>query len=541
MDGALVKLFVCDPKISERFIVMVELADSGAEELVVATDDATIADVKMWDAIDLHGGPRRRLRLLGKAGGKRKKSVLGSKPVALMRLVEAEEVEEVLEYVTPEDLSVEMKFNGWLVQAVRGRLYTRRGKDLTRKFPAIIETLRHYPKAHLVGELVYWNENGVMEEPAVTHVAGTKDPEEAAAKLEELPGRFQVILFDILYNGRDLAKRPTWERRQILEATVEPTEDVELSKVFAFEEWERVYRRAVKLGGDGVVFKNLGAPYDWRPLGQTESRPVGYWWKLKPVKVDDFVVYDVTRGPKGSLLALLAQYWEGELLPVGKVNNFSAEVAQEVLDRLEEGPFVMEVAYQSRFPKPPGKLQHPRFERFRDDKGPEQAELPARYAPKKETRAEHLSGAREEGEEISRDATGRLRWGREAAGLLIRRTDYGRFLLVLRSADVMDPGVFGIPGGRVELGETTEEAALSESQEELGKLPRLLMLDRDIYRSGDFTYTTFLSEISGFDADLWKPTLNWENDGWFWMSADDVASIPEKVHPNVRRVIEKWR
>lgn len=52
---------------------------------------------------------------------------------------------------------------------------------------------------------------------------------------------------------------------------------------------------------------------------------------------------------------------------------------------------------------------------------------------------------RGESGEMSYDAEGRLRWGRRAAGILIQRIDTGEFLLVLRSADVMDPGVLGIP------------------------------------------------------------------------------------------------
>lgn len=326
--------------------------------------------------IALEGRKRRKKR-------PRKRALVGSKPVALMRLVEVDEVEEILEYVPEEQLSVEMKFNGWLTQWVAGKLYTRRGKDLTRKFPHIVDTLRNYPRTHLLGELVYWDAEGVMDEPAVTHVAGTKDPREAREKLEAMPGRFELALFDMLSaEGKDLTGLATHDRVGFLQALIPSGDEVKVSEVFEFKDWEGVYADATALGGDGVVFKNLEAPYIWRPLGQTEARPTGFWWKLKPIKTDDFVVYDVARGPKGSLLVLIGQYWRGELVPIGKFNNFSAEVEADILERIEEGPFVMEVAFQSRFPKPPGRLQHPRLERFREDKGPEQVELPARYAPR---------------------------------------------------------------------------------------------------------------------------------------------------------------
>lgn len=146
---------------------------------------------------------------------------------------------------------------------------------------------------------------------------------------------------------------------------------------------------------------------------------------------------------------------------------------------------------------------------------------------------------RAEGDETSRDAEGRLRWGRRAAGILIMRTDIDHFLLVLRSEDVLDPKVLGIPGGRVEPGENPEEAALSEAEEELGPLPPMKFVDHDEYVSGEFSYTTFLAHMDGKVAQPWKPELNWENDAWLWVTPQDLRGISE-VHPNVRRVIDKW-
>jgi 8-oxo-dGTP pyrophosphatase MutT (NUDIX family) len=147
--------------------------------------------------------------------------------------------------------------------------------------------------------------------------------------------------------------------------------------------------------------------------------------------------------------------------------------------------------------------------------------------------------SRGEGGELSYDAEGRLRWGRRAAGILIQRTDTKAFLLVLRSAEVMDPGILGIPGGRIEPGEQEEEAALGEATEELGSIPPIKFVNRDVYTSGDFSFVTFLALMNGKKAARWKPTLNWENDAWIWAKQDELHEIAE-VHPNVRRVIEKW-
>lgn len=146
---------------------------------------------------------------------------------------------------------------------------------------------------------------------------------------------------------------------------------------------------------------------------------------------------------------------------------------------------------------------------------------------------------RSEGSDLSYDAEGRLRWGRKAAGILIRRLDLGMFLLVMRSGEVLDPGLLAIPGGRVEPGEKEEQAALREAREELGPIPPLKFVDRDVYTSGDFSYITFLAFMSGKDADPWKPELNWENDAWAWLLPSELKGIAG-IHPNVLRVIRKW-
>lgn len=103
----------------------------------------------------------------------------------------------------------------------------------------------------------------------------------------------------------------------------------------------------------------------------------------------------------------------------------------------------------------------------------------------------------------------------------------------------MDPGVLGIPGGMIEPGEEDEIAAIRETQEELGFIPDVHIIDRDVYRSGDSEYVTFLAEMDGPDAARWIPTLNWENDAWAWVALDEVREITE-IHPNVRRILEKW-
>lgn len=311
-------------------------------------------------------------------------SRLGREPVSLMRLVEIDEVQEAIDSVGDEDrLWVEPKYNGWLIQVVDGRIYSRRGKDLTRKFRDIASQVAQYRGSHLLGELVYWNADGVMEEPAVTHVAGTKDPDEAHAKLEAMPGSFQLSLFDLIADrGRDISSLSTEARRDRLEALVRRQSwDVALSPVHPFRAWEPLYDEVTALGGDGVVLKNRDARYYWARLGETERRPMGVWFKLKPSLTDDFVVSGAHYGPKGRLILELSQYNDGELVFVSEMSNIARDLEPVLAKRAERHLFVVEVEFQDRFPDPPGALQHPRFVRLREDKHPRQVQLPERYAP----------------------------------------------------------------------------------------------------------------------------------------------------------------
>lgn len=139
---------------------------------------------------------------------------------------------------------------------------------------------------------------------------------------------------------------------------------------------------------------------------------------------------------------------------------------------------------------------------------------------------------RREGEELSYDAEGRLRWGKRAAGLILQREDSGEIFLTLRSQEVMDPGLWGIPGGRVEPGEDPFDAAVKESIEELGSLPDFMLAEHIESVSGEFTYTTYHVLVSGADARRWAPVLNWENDDAAW-----TVELPTKIHPGVLQAL----
>lgn len=101
-----------------------------------------------------------------------------------------------------------------------------------------------------------------------------------------------------------------------------------------------------------------------------------------------------------------------------------------------------------------------------------------------------------------------------AAGVMIV-TDAGKVLLLDRS----DGTGWAFPGGTVEPGETAEEAAIRECEEETGHKPTIRgEWTRRIADGVDFT--TFLASV----PEEFEPRLNHEHDAHCWLPVDDLAT-----------------
>jgi hypothetical protein len=108
-----------------------------------------------------------------------------------------------------------------------------------------------------------------------------------------------------------------------------------------------------------------------------------------------------------------------------------------------------------------------------------------------------------------------------AAGIMLLHD--GRVLLLKRAASAKDaPSTWGLPGGRVEKGESDEDAARREYGEECGT---------DGYK-GDLT--PLFTSRDGFKCYVGsgyaEPTLNGEHTDWKWASFDD---LPKPLHPSL--------
>jgi hypothetical protein len=114
-----------------------------------------------------------------------------------------------------------------------------------------------------------------------------------------------------------------------------------------------------------------------------------------------------------------------------------------------------------------------------------------------------------------------------AAGILHRVGD--SVLLVLRAPTAGDfPLHWGLVGGHIDDGETSEQAAIRESTEEIGRTPSepLRLLD---WSDGFTTYGIDLPEI-------FAPALNDEHIGYMWAP---LSALPQPLHPGVALTLSR--
>lgn len=304
-------------------------------------------------------------------------------PVSLMRLTQVDDPMEITKTIPEDQLWVEKKFDGWLCQVIISgdiKLYSRRGQDITEKFPQVVDALKQSdipPGAHLVGELVWWTPDNEQDVSRIQSIAKS-NVETALEKYNEFEGHAKLtILSALTINDKDVTKTPYKDVKTQLKTIIKPSKHLDLVESHPFDEWEQVMDEAIKENGEGIVFKNIESGYVFKPEGQTEPKPKGYWYKYKGGAgkhgTDDFVVYDYERTGAGSLLLSFGQFFKGELYQVGKIDSFGRDEEEEILDAAKHMPFVIEVGFQEKTKS--GKLRHQRFVRLRPDKDPKNCVL----------------------------------------------------------------------------------------------------------------------------------------------------------------------
>lgn len=113
-----------------------------------------------------------------------------------------------------------------------------------------------------------------------------------------------------------------------------------------------------------------------------------------------------------------------------------------------------------------------------------------------------------------------------AAGVFFYCTETKRYLYLLRT-DSKNPGNWGIPGGKIEEGETLFEGIARECEEEISFFPnkaKLIPIQKFVNHS--FTYHTFFCEVE----QEFSPQLNDEHCGYAWVGG---GQYPKPLHPGL--------
>jgi ATP-dependent DNA ligase I len=337
----------------------------------------------------------------------KKIDIVVGKPIKVMLALKVNTIAEAFEKVG-RPAQIEYKYDGFRVlihktKEGKIKIFTRRLDDVTKQFPEIVEYVRKHVDGEsfiLDGEAVGFDIKTKKYKPfqEISHRIKRKYDIEKLAK--ELP--VEINLFDILYyNGEVLINKPLKERRELLEKIVKPVKwKIVLAKKLITdkeEEAEKFYNEALDVGEEGVMFKNLNAPY--KPGAR-----VGYMIKLKPGETSlDLVITGAEwgTGKRAKWLSsfILSCYDPSKnvFLEIGKVGTGIKEKKEEGLSFEEltnllkpliveekgikvkiKPKVVVEVVYQEIQKSPTYSsgyaLRFPRLIRLRPDKAPKDAD-----------------------------------------------------------------------------------------------------------------------------------------------------------------------
>src|SRR5436190_763484 len=205
-----------------------------------------------------------------------------------------------------------------------------------------------------------------------------------------------LYVFDLLaFAGFDLRKLPLVKRKEILHKVLPQTGPLRYSEHFE-KNGEALYEQVVKLGLEGIMAKKADGPY--------RNGRSGDWLKIRADRIDDFVVvgFSKPKGTRGGFGSLhVGAYKDGKLVYCGRAGSgFSGDQLDEIsatLAALVRKTPPCEPPEHGALPKGPdhiwvepklvcdvrykeitrdGLLRQSVFVRFRDDKKPEDVQMP---------------------------------------------------------------------------------------------------------------------------------------------------------------------
>jgi DNA ligase-1 len=183
---------------------------------------------------------------------------------------------------------VDYKLDGVRLQVHRSgeevRIFTRSLDDIAARLPEVAAVARSLPHDQLVldGEVLSLRTDGRPE--AFQVVASRTMSSVDVAGLTTQTGPLQVFFFDLLHvDGRDLLDAPLAERLDYMRQLLPQAVTVPRTVCTTAAEAADTFADAVKKGYEGVVIKNLRAPY-------AAGRRDAAWVKVKPRHTFDLIV-----------------------------------------------------------------------------------------------------------------------------------------------------------------------------------------------------------------------------------------------------------
>ena len=187
----------------------------------------------------------------------------------------------------------EPKLDGTRVIAVSGKkpsLASRRGNDVSIRYPEIMGILATMPEAILDGEIVVLDRNGVPSFKLLQQRSGKTKPFEVKIAMKQYPAVLYV--FDIVKQGDvDLTKSILRDRHAALKSVLSqlPVSGT-IRRVMGVEKHGvQLFEACMKMNMEGIVGKRLDSTYQ-------EGKRSADWVKVKKFETEEFVVYGYTEG-----------------------------------------------------------------------------------------------------------------------------------------------------------------------------------------------------------------------------------------------------
>ncbi|MDD4250924.1 MAG: ATP-dependent DNA ligase [Candidatus ainarchaeum sp.] len=186
------------------------------------------------------------------------------RPTAAERLPSAKEIIEKLG-----ECAVEAKYDGFRLMISKDndkiKIFSRQSEDITHMFPEIIDAIKTNlkpKKCFVEGEALAINEETNEYYPFQITIQ-RKRKHDILKKAKEYP--LNLFLFDVMYvDGESLLDQPFIERRKKLESIIKDGSLIKISEmkiIKTSEELENFFEEKVSQGLEGIIAKDLSAPY----------------------------------------------------------------------------------------------------------------------------------------------------------------------------------------------------------------------------------------------------------------------------------------